>query len=53
MKTLNSDILDWEDTLRSSWYYCIGKKTYSKAKMQEKILGHTDFLKNRIKKDNF
>ena len=55
MKTLNSDFHDWEDTLRSSWYYCLGKKTYSKAKakMQKKILGHTDFLKNRIKKDTF
>ena len=31
------------------------KKTYSKAKakIQEKILGQTDFLKNRMKKDNF
>ena len=31
------------------------KKTYSKAKakVQEKILGRTDFLKNRMKKDNF
>ena len=31
------------------------KKTYSKAKakIQEKILGRTDFLKNRMKKDDF
>ena len=31
------------------------KKAYSKAKakIQEKILGQTDFLKNRMKKDNF
>ena len=31
------------------------KRTYSKAKpkIQEKILGQTDFLKNRMKKDNF
>ena len=33
------------------------KKTYSKAKakarIQEKILGQTGFLKNKIKKDNF
>ena len=34
--------------------HCIAKKTYSKAKakIQEKILGQTDFLKNRMKKEN-
>ena len=31
------------------------KKAYSKekAKIQEKILGQTDFLKNRMKQNNF
>ena len=35
--------------------HCIAKKTYSnaKAKIQEKILGQTNFLKNRMQKDNF
>ena len=35
--------------------HCIAKKTYSKtkAKIQEKILGQTDFLKNRMKKESY
>ena len=35
--------------------HCIAKKTYSKVKVkiQGKILGQMDFLKNRIKKDDF